>query len=123
MAMRRFKSERGAAGVGALIAVVVFLFIAYEAKQFGPHVVAQFQFEDAVVEIAKFSRNKPAESVQQEVLAKAAELGLPVSREMVKVARQPQNTRIEVYYDQEAEWLPGKPYKWTVEVLAESVLF
>lgn len=121
--MKRFKSERGAAGAGALIAVVVFLFLAYEAKQFGPHVIRQYEFDDAVVEIAKFSRNKPAESVQQEVLAKAAELGLPVARDMVKVTRQPQNTQIEVHYDQEAEWLPGKPYKWTVEVSAESVLF
>ena len=121
--MKRFKSERGGAGVGLLIAVVVFLFVAYEAKQFGPHVVAQFQFEDAVVEIAKFSRNKPAATVQGEVLAKATELSLPVTRDMIKVSRQPTNTRIEVRYDQEATWLPGKPYKWTVQVETESVLF
>ena len=80
--MKRFRSERGGAGVGLLIAVVVFLFIAYEAKQFGPHVMAQFQFQDAVVEAAKFSRGKTAGAVQQEVLAKATELGLPVSRDM-----------------------------------------
>ena len=121
--MRRFKSERGAAGAGALVALVVFLFIAYEAKQFGPHVVAQFQFQDAVIEAAKFSRGKTARAVQQEVLAKATELKLPVSRDMIKVTRQPTNTRIVVRYDQEAEWLPGKPYKWTVELNEESVLF
>ena len=121
--MKRFRSERGGAGVGLLIAVVVFLFIAYEAKQFGPHVVAQFQFQDAVVEAAKFSRGKTAGAVQQEVLAKATELGLPVSRDMIKVTRQPTNTRIVVRYDQEAEWLPGKMYKWTVELNEESVLF
>lgn len=121
--MKRFKSERGGAGVGLLIAVVVFFFIAYEAKQFGPHVVAQFQFQDAVMETAKFSRNKPASVVQGEVLAKATELGLPVTRDMIKVTRQPQNTAIVVRYDQEAEWLPGRLYKWTVEVNEESVLF
>ena len=48
--MRRFRSERGGAGVGTLVALVIFLFIAYEAKQFGPPVMAQFQFEDAVVD-------------------------------------------------------------------------
>ncbi len=121
--MRRFRSERGGAGGSLLIALAVFLFIAYEAKQFGPHMMAQFQFQDVVIDAAKFSHNKTAAAVQQEVLAKATELGLPISRDMIKVTRQPRNTRIEVRYDQEAEWLPGKPYKWTVEVSGESKLF
>lgn len=121
--MKRFRSERGGAGAGALIAVLALLFVLYEAKQFGPHVVAQFQFEDAVIEIAKFSRNKPAATVQGEVLAKATGLGLPVTRDMITVTRQPTSTRIEVHYDQEAVYLPGKPYKWTVNVETESVLF
>ena len=121
--MRRFRSERGGAGVGTLVALVIFLFIAYEAKQFGPPVMAQFQFEDAVVDAAKFSRGKTADTVQREVLAEATELGLPVSRDMIKVTRQPTRTRIEVRYDQETEWLPGKPYKWTVQLDEESMLF
>lgn len=121
--MKRFRSERGGAGVGLLIAVVVFLIIAYEAKNFGPQVVAQFRFQDAVVEACKFSRAKPAATVQQEVLKVATELQLPVSRDMIKVTRQPTHTRIEVRYDLEAEWLPGKPYKWTVVIDEESVLF
>ena len=121
--MRRFRSERGSAGGNLLIALVVFLFIAYEAKQFGPPVVAQFQFQDAVVDAAKFSRAKTAATVQQEVLASATELRLPVSRDMIVVTRQPTHTRIEVRYDQEAEWLPGKPYKWTVQLDEESILF
>ena len=121
--MKRFRSQRGGAGAGFLIALGVFLFVAYEAKQFGPQLVAQFQFQDAVVDAAKFSHGKTAGAVQQEVLAKATGLGLPVSRDMIKVTRQPTNTRIEVHYDQEAEWLPGKPYKWTVEVREESKLF
>lgn len=121
--MRRFKSERGGAGIGTIITLAVFLFIAYEAKQFGPHVVAQFQFQDAVVDAAKFSRAKTADAVQKEVLAKATELNLPVTRDMIKVTRRPTNTRIVVRYDQEAEWLPGKMYKWTVELSEESILF
>ena len=121
--MRSFRSERGGAAGSLLIALVVCLFIAYEAKQFGPHVVAQFQFQDAVIDAAKFSRNKPATVVQQDVLAKATELSLPVSRDMITVTRQPTHTRIEVRYDQEAEWLPGKPYKWTVQLDEESILF
>ncbi len=121
--MRRFRSERGGAGGSLLIALVFFLFIAYEATQFGPLVFAQFQFQDAVIDAAKFSRAKTAAAVQQEVLASATELRLPVTRDMIKVTRRPTHTRIEVRYDQEAEWLPGKPYKWTVVLDEESILF
>ncbi|MGH9334525.1 MAG: hypothetical protein ACRD21_12340, partial [Vicinamibacteria bacterium] len=61
--------------------------------------------------------------VQAEVLQRAGELALPVSREMIKVSRQPTNTRIEVSYELSTEWMPGKLYKWTVNIDEQSVLF
>ena len=121
--MRRFRSGRGGAGGSLLIALAVFLFIAYEAKQFGPPLFAQFQFLDEVIDTTKFSRAKTAGVVLQEVLKKSAELHLPISRDMIKVTRQPTSTRIEVRYELEAEWLPGRPYKWTVVIDEESMLF
>lgn len=121
--MSRFRNERGGTGVNLLITVLIILFLAYEAKQFGPKLVAQYQFQDAVIEAAKFSRTKTAGAVQLEVLQKAAELQLPISRDMIKVTRQPTNTRIEVRYELEAEWLPGRPYKWVVMLNEESMLF
>ena len=121
--MSRFKNERGGAGFGLVIALAVFLFVAYEAKQFGPPLVAQFQFQDAVDEAAKFSRGKTAGAVQEELAQKAMEIGVPVTRELIKVRRQPTHTFITVSYDLQAEWLPGRVYKWTVNVDKESMLF
>ena len=121
--MSRFKSERGGAGLGFVIALAVFLFVAYEAKQFGPPLIAQFEFQDAVVEAAKFSRGKPASAVQAEVFQKANEIGIPVQRELIQVRRQPTNTLIQVSYTLQAEWLPGRLYQWTVNVNEESMLF
>ncbi len=121
--MKRFSNARGGASVGMLVTLLVILFLGYEAMQFGPHIISQFQFQDAVMEAAKFSRNKPALTVQEEVLKKAEELGLPISRDMIKVTRQNTKTRIQVHYVLEAEWLPGRPYKWNVDVDEESILF
>ena len=121
--MRSHRSERGAVSVGLIVALFLLLFAVYEAIQFGPLLIAQYEFQDAVLEAAKFSRGQKAEAVQAEVLKRAQELQLPISREMIVVTRQPQNTRIQVTYELATDWLPGKPYSWVVEVDAESVLF
>jgi hypothetical protein len=42
---------------------------------------------------------------------------------MIKVTRVPTKTRIVVHYELSAEWLPGRPYKWTVVIDEESMLF
>lgn len=121
--MRNFKNERGGASFGLILALAIFLFVAYEAKQFGPPLIAQFQFQDAVVEAAKFSRGKTAQQVKQEVYTKGTEMGIPLTLEVIRVNREPTNTAIQVSYDLQAEWLPGKMYRWTVNVDEASVLF
>jgi hypothetical protein len=121
--MRSLKAERGAVSVGLIVAIALALFLAYEGKQFGPLLIAQFEFQDSVIEAAKFSANKPADVVQNEVLKKANELALPITREMIQVTRQPTSTRILVRYELGAEWLPGKEYKWNVTIDEKSVLF
>lgn len=121
--MRRFKGERGAMSVGMIVAIFLALFLIYEATQFGPLLIKQYEFQDAVIEAAKFSRGKEAAAVQAELMEKVAEIGLPISRDMIKVIRQPTNTRIQVNYELKAQWAPGKEYKWQVSVDEESMLF
>jgi hypothetical protein len=121
--MRRLKGERGAVSVGLIVGIFLALFFLYEATQFGPLLIKQYQFQDAVIEAAKFSRGKEASAVQAELMEKVGEIGLPISRDMIKVTRQPTNTRIQVDYELKAEWAPGKEYKWRVRVDEESMLF
>ena len=121
--MRCLKAERGAVSVGLVLGIVLVLFAAYEAKQFGPLLLAQFQFQDAAIEASKFSAQKDANSVANELLHKAAELQLPITREMITVTKQATYTRVQVVYSLSADWLPGKPYTWTVSVDEESRIF
>ena len=121
--MRSMKGERGAISMGLVLGIFLILFAAYEAKQFGPLLIRQFQFQDVVIESSKFSATKDANAVANELVHKAAELQLPITREMIKVTKQATHTRVLVVYELSAEWLPGKPYKWTVTVDEQSQIF
>ena len=121
--MKRFRNERGEGSAGLVFFIIVALFVGYEAMQFGPPIFAQFQFQDSVQDTAKFSRAKTAGVVMQEVLKSSGELHLPITRDMIKITRQPTRTRIEINYELEADWLPGRPYKWSVQLDEESMLF
>jgi len=121
--MRSMKSERGAISAGLIVGILLVVFAAYEAKQFGPLLMSQFQFQDYVIEASKFSATKDTNSLTTELVQKAAEFQLPITREMVKVTKQATYTRIQVVYELSAEWLPGKSYTWTVNVDEESKIF
>jgi len=121
--MRKVARQRGAAKLGTLLTLAVVAFVAYEAYQFAPILFAQYEFKDAVVEEAKFSRGKEASVITRSLLDKARELNLPIEASMITVTRKPTSTRIQVQYRLTVEWLPGKPYTWEVNDIAESVLF
>jgi len=121
--MRSMKGERGAISMGLVAAIFIVLFAAYEAKQFGPLLFSQFQFQDAAMEAAKFGVSKDANAVASELASKAAELRLPITKEMIKVTKGGTHVRIQAVYELSVEWLPGKPYKWKVTVDEESQIF
>ncbi len=121
--MRSMNGERGAVSMGLVVGILLVLFAAYEAKQFGPLLMRQFQFQDIVIEASKFSATKDAAAIQNEVLFKAGELQLPITRDMIKVTKQATYTRVQVNYELSAEWLPGKAYSWKVSVDEESKIF
>ncbi len=121
--MKRFWSTKGEVKMGAILSLAVLAFAVYEGIQFIPVLFAQYSFSDAVVEEAKFSRAKSADTVRNNLLEKAAELQLPIERQMITVERRPRFTRIRVEYELSVEWLPGKEYWWEVDEASESVLF
>lgn len=121
--MRRFKSARGGISVGGILGLFILVFLLYEGIQFGPILFAQYEFKDAIAESAKFSRGKTASTIQDDLTKKAAQLGLPVTRDQIAVTRHPTKTRIQVKYQLSVDWLPGNAYKWGVDEVAESTIF
>jgi hypothetical protein len=123
IAMKRFKSARGGASVSGVLSVAIIAFLIYEGIQFIPVLINQYQFKDELLDAAKFSLNKKEHSIKQELTKKAAELGIPVTTDMLRVTLMPARTRIQVKYRLSVEWLPGKTYTWEVDEVAESAIF
>lgn len=121
--MKRFWSTRGEVRTSSILSLAVLAFAIYEGIQFIPVLFAQYSFKDAVIEEAKFSANKTPDTIRNNLMQKANELGLPIERQMISVDRRPTFTRIRVQYELSVEWLPGKEYWWEVEEVGESVLF
>ena len=121
--MSRYRNSRGGANVGGILSLVVLAFVAYEAYKFAPVLIAQYEFKDSLSEAAKFSRGKKDFQIKDNLAKKAAELGLPIVSNQIKVTLQNTNTRIQVKYQLSVEWLPGKLYTWDVDEVAESQIF
>jgi hypothetical protein len=97
--------------------------VAYEAYKVAPVLIAQYEFKDSLNEAAKFSRGKKDYQIKDNLAKKAAELGLPIASNQIKVTLQNTSTRIQVQYQLSVEWLPGKLYTWDVDEVAESQIF
>lgn len=121
--MSRFGNQSGKSSTGLVVFLLFALLVVYELMQFGPPMFAQFQFQDGVIDVCKFSVDKPAPVVQNEVMAKANEVEVPVALEQIDVTRQKNRTQIKVQYELTAEWLPGRRYKWTANVDESCILF
>lgn len=121
--MKRLNRQRGEITLGSVIGILVFLFLIYELFQFGPKLLSQFQFQDSIQEVAKFSLNKQPGQVRDEVLRKAQEYELPIDGGMVAVVRNATYTRITINYELSVDWIPGQAYKWQVTVDEESRIF
>ncbi len=121
--MRNIRNVRGEINLSTILTLAIVIFVVYAGVKFTPAIMAQYQFKDVVIDEAKFSRAKDAQTVKDALVKKAAELGLPITRANVKVEREPTRTRIQVQYKLSVEWLPGRIYSWDVNEVAESVLF
>jgi hypothetical protein len=121
--MNRFKSARGGVSLAGILSLVIIAFLVYEAFQFVPILIAQYQFKDEMVEAAKFSRLKNAEQIKNALSQTAAELELPITRDKIRVSMLPNKTRIHVQYRLSVEWLPGNTYSWGVDEVVESPVF
>jgi hypothetical protein len=121
--MGRFKSARGGISVSGILSIAIIAFLFYETLQFGPVLIKQYQFKDELVDAAKFSRAKKALAIKQGLTQKAAELGLPITIDQIRVTLMPAKTRIQVKYRLSVEWLPGKTYTWEVDDIAQSPIF
>lgn len=115
--------ERGAFTVGTVIYFTILAFAVYMGFKFIPVYIAAYDFDNAMKTQAQYSSSfKTDEVLYKELLQKAAELELPITRKQLKIERN--QSRLTIYADYV---VPVKTafftYDWRFQEEESAVLF
>lgn len=82
-----------------------------------------YQFKDAAQQVVLFGQRSDPEEIQANIVAKAAEMSVPVRADDIKVSRDGTRTVAQGFYVQPVQFFPNYPYpvKFTFVVDAISL--
>lgn len=121
--MRR-NEQRGASNVGCILALIVLAVVVVLAMKILPSRVAVAELQDYCEKSAEQASLPHHEDdiISDQIMFKAQSLHLPVSKENIKVWRNPSEVFIEVKYTVPLN-LIVTTYDWHVEVKVDRTLF
>jgi hypothetical protein len=109
---RRRTAERGEGNLGCILWVLLLavgLLIAWKTI---PVKMSSAELYDYMDELARFSAAKESpEEIEKKILARAAELRIPLDKDHVTVERTGERVRMSVEYTMPLEF-PGYTYLW-----------
>ena len=111
--MTRKRFERGDVPVGCLVGLVVLLLAALISIKVAPLVINVGELDKQISVLADRAnrREYKDERILRDILAKAEDLDLPVTKKDVSIKRTSKHIKIEVTYDLVIEF-PGYTYVW-----------
>jgi len=109
----------GKGNLGCLFSLLIIVALGYLGYKFVPHYMSHYQLKDAVTEIAVYravgtGTGSEKQTIQQEVIAKAKELGIVLKREDIKVRQEEEKVYITVKYTVPVD-LPNQIYNLDFE--------
>ena len=111
--MKRANGQRGAVGIGCVVWLVILIFVGYCLAQIVPVKVRTSQFYDFMQEEAGFGSIKNLQQLEKEILAKARELDIPLTKENLSLKRTKEAVTIEAHYEITVEFFGGAyKYPW-----------
>jgi hypothetical protein len=115
----RSLGSSGKGNLGCLFSLLVLVAIGYLGYKFVPHYVSHYQLKDALNEIAVYraagtKAGSEKKTIQEEVIAKAKELGIVLKREDIKVRQEEEKVFITVKYTVPVD-LPNQVYNLDFE--------
>jgi hypothetical protein len=114
--MTRSRSSRGAAGVGCVVWLVILVFVGYCLYQIVPVKIRKSELHDFMEEEAGFGSIKGIQQLEKEILAKARELNLPVTKDNLTVRRSREEVTVETHYQLKIVFFGGVyTYVWNVD--------
>jgi hypothetical protein len=98
----RLPGSSGRGNLGCLFSLLIIMVLGYLGYKFVPHYMSHFELKDALNEIAVYrvARGSGSEkrTIQEEVIAKAKELGIQLKRDNIKVRQEEDKIYITVKY-------------------------
>jgi hypothetical protein len=116
-------SERGEITIKTLFSFASLLFLAYLGFKFIPVYIAAYDFDTALKTQAQYSGSmKTNEVILKELLSKAAELELPITKDNIRIQRSQSRLIISADYTVPVK-TPFFTYPWRFTEEESAVLF
>lgn len=122
--MARTRSARGAGNIGCVLWVVVIVLVGHVLWKVVPVKIRTSTFYDSMQEQASFGSIKSVQAIEWEVLRRAEELRIPVTKENLKVTRARNAVTVEAHYTITVEFFGGAyKYVWKFDQVVERPTF
>ncbi len=122
--MRRSREARGEGRIGCIIWLIIVALTAYGLYKFVPVKMASARFEDFISEEASFGSIRGIKEIERNILAKARDLELPITKDNLTITRNKEKIRVEAHYEIVIELFGGNyKYVWKFDPVVERPLF
>lgn len=122
--MKRSRSVRGSANVGCIVWLVILGFVGYVLWKVVPVKIASSEFYDVMQEQAAFGSIKDQKFIEFEILRKAGELQIPVTKDNLKITKARESITVEAHYEITIDFFNGSyKYVWKFDPVVIRPLF
>jgi hypothetical protein len=122
--MRRRRALRGAGNIGCLLWLIVVVAVGHVLWKVVPVKIRSSEFYDVMQEQASFGSIKSEQQIQYEILRRAQELRIPVTKENLKVTRARESVTVEAHYQIPLEFFGGLyKYVWVFDPVVSRPTF
>jgi hypothetical protein len=111
--MRRRRATLGRGNLGCILWLIVVIAVAHVLWIVVPVKIKTSEFYDVLQEQASFGSIKSEGAIQYEILRRAQQLQIPVTKENLKVVRSREAVTVEAHYEIPLEFFGGVyKYVW-----------
>ena len=122
--MRTRRGVRGEIKIGCIVWLAIAAFAGYVIYKIVPVKVQTSAFQDFIMDESGFGSIKSVAQIEQEVLAKARELQIPVRKENLTIKRTREYILIEAHYEITVDFFNGTyKYVWKFDPVAQRPIF
>jgi hypothetical protein len=122
--MRLRRASRGAGNIGCLLWLIVVVAVGHVLWKVVPVKIKTSEFYDVMQEQASFGSIKSVQQIQYEILRRAEQLKIPVTKENLKILRSREAVTVEAHYAIPLEFFGGLyKYVWKFDPVVSRPTF